>query len=99
MKRSGLLFCAVALLITTATSQTEMNSYIETASELTSRARANVYFVNSQSIFSGVQVSFVNVGTGNLTFMRRDIVTSGRIPLVLDRVYDSNLFDVVDFYE
>src|SRR5947209_11042463 len=97
MKRSGLLFCAVALLITTATSQTEMNSYIETASELTSRARANVYFANSQSIFSGVQVSFVNVGTGNLTFLRRDIVTAGRIPLVLARVYDSNYSESDDF--
>jgi YD repeat-containing protein len=59
-------------------------------SELTGRARANVYFSNSQGIFQGAQVNFVNVGSGNLTFSRRDLVTGGRIPLVLARVYDSS---------
>jgi hypothetical protein len=38
-----------------------------------------------------VQVGYVNVGRGNLTFVRRDLVTVGRIPLVLARVYDSSL--------
>ncbi|HEY6249822.1 MAG TPA: DUF6531 domain-containing protein, partial [Candidatus Angelobacter sp.] len=74
-------------------SQTEndskLESYVEKLSELSSRARANVYFPNHQSIFAGVQVGFVNVGKGNLTFLRRDMVASGRIPLVLARVYDS----------
>ncbi len=65
------------------------DQYIETASELSSRARANVYFKNPQSVFRGVQFSFVNVGEGNLTFLRRDLVVSGRIPMVLARVYDS----------
>ncbi len=73
-----------------------LQPYVQLASELTSRARANVYFANPQSIFAGVQINFVNVGTGNLTFLRRDMVTSGRIPLVLARVYDSNSSGGID---
>src|SRR5205085_3678920 len=67
-----------------------LEPYVEQVSELSGRARANVYFQNPQSIFRGVQVSFVNVGTGNLTFLRRDLVASGRIPIVIARVYDSS---------
>jgi YD repeat-containing protein len=73
------------------------DQYIETASALSSRARANVYFKNPQSIFSGVQFSFVNVGKGNITFLRRDLVTSGRIPIILARVYDSASPGSTDF--
>src|SRR5882724_4103513 len=81
--------------VTSLTAQThQMNSaldpYVEQTSEFSSRARANVYFPNQQSIFNGVQFTFVNAGKGNLTFLRRDMVASGRIPLVLARVYDSN---------
>lgn len=65
------------------------DQYVETVSELSSRARANVYFKNPQSIFRGVQFGFVNVGAGNITFLRRDLITSGRIPIVLARIYDS----------
>lgn len=57
--------------------------------EFSQRRRANIYFPNEQSIFYGVQVNFVNVGRGNLTFTRRDLVTVGRMPLVAARVYDS----------
>jgi YD repeat-containing protein len=74
-----------------------LDQYVEQVSELSSRARANVYFANPQSIFRGVQVNFVNVGTGNLTFLRRDLVASGRIPLVFARVYDSSGKGSVDF--
>jgi YD repeat-containing protein len=70
---------------------------VERVSELSSRARANVYFANPQSIFRGVQINFVNVGTGNLTFLRRDLVASGRIPLVFARVYDSSGKGSIDF--
>ncbi|MFL6388507.1 MAG: DUF6531 domain-containing protein [Terriglobales bacterium] len=56
-----------------------------------------MYFANPQSIFRGVQVNFVNVGTGNLTFLRRDLVASGRIPLVFARVYDSSGKGSADF--
>src|SRR5258708_29623600 len=46
--------------------------------------------LTSNQIFNGVQFDFVNAGTGNLTFLRRDMVASGRVPLVLARVYDSS---------
>jgi YD repeat-containing protein len=64
---------------------------------LGSRARANVYFANPQDIFRGVQFNYVNVGLGNLTFLRRDLVTSGRIPIVFARVYDSSSLGSSDF--
>jgi YD repeat-containing protein len=74
-----------------------LDQYVEEASEFSSRARANVYFPNPQSIFNGVQFHFVNVGSGNLTFLRRDMVSAGRIPIVLARVYDSSSSDTDDF--
>lgn len=78
-------------------SNSEFDQYVGQVSELSSRARANVYFANPQSLFRGVQVNFVNVGTGNLTFLRRDLVASGRIPLVFSRVYDSSGQSSADF--
>jgi YD repeat-containing protein len=74
---------------TSTGSDSKIAQYVKLASELTSRARANVYFANAQDIFRGVQFNYVNVGFGNLTFLRRDIVASGRIPIVFARVYDS----------
>ena len=71
--------------------------YVTLASELTSRSRANVYFPNPQGIFHGVQVNDVNVGRGNLTFLRRDLVASGRIPIMAARVYDSSASGNGDF--
>jgi uncharacterized protein DUF6531 len=75
----------------------QIEKYAQLLSELTSRRRANVYFVNQQSAFHGVQVSCVNVGTGNLTFARRDIVAPGRVPIILARVYDSSAIEKADF--
>jgi len=80
-----------------SSSNSPLDQYVERVSELSSRARANVYFANPQSLFRGVQVNFVNVGTGNLTFLRRDLVASGRVPLVFARVYDSSGKGSVDF--
>jgi YD repeat-containing protein len=80
-----------------SSSNSQLDQYVEQVSELSSRARANVYFANPQSIFRGVQVNFVNVGAGNLTFLRRDLVASGRIPLVFARVYDSSGKGGIDF--
>jgi YD repeat-containing protein len=74
-----------------------LEQYVEQASEFSSRARANVYFPNPQSIFVGVQFNFVNTGSGSLTFLRRDLVVSGRIPLIAARVYDSSSKGTVDF--
>src|SRR5215470_14371158 len=92
--------CFTALSIAAAQESqltSAFHDYVEEASEFSSRARANVYFSNPQSLFNGVQVNFVNVGTGNLTFLRRDIVASGRIPIVVARVYDSSSLGSIDF--
>lgn len=74
-----------------------LETYVEQVSELSARARANVYFANPQAIFNGVQVGFVNTGTGNLTFLRRDMVSSGWIPVAFARVYDSSSNGSSDF--
>src|SRR5712692_492179 len=107
MKRKTVLFVVSLLFLGTVsiisikaqsyTGESVLDHYVEQASEFSSRARANVYFPNPQAIFRGVQFNFVNVGAGNLTFLRRDMVASGRIPLVLARVYDSSSDGTVDF--
>src|SRR5437016_12222449 len=83
---SFLLFCFACFAFAqhgpTANLDPKIMPYVRLASELGSRARANVYFANPQDIFRGVQFNYVNVGSGNLTFLRRDLVTSGRIPIV-----------------
>ena len=95
-RKSSLLVLAVLLVASTSAiaqshqTTSPLDQYVQQASEFSSRARANVYFPNAQSIFSGVQVGFVSVGAGNLTFLRRDMVASGRVPLVVARVYDSS---------
>ena len=76
------LLSAIPVIAQHHSSDSQLDQYVEQVSELSSRARANVYFANPQSLFKGVQVSFVNVGTGNITFLRRDLVTSGRMSLV-----------------
>ncbi len=65
--------------------------------ELSERRRVNTFFTNEQSIFNGVQKGFVNVGKGNLTFVRRDMVTVGRLPVVFARVFDSAYTGESDF--
>ena len=57
----------------------------------------NVLFPNPQTLFDGLQAGFVNVGAGNLTFLRRDLVTRANGPLVFARVYDSRLAEDGDF--
>ncbi len=66
-----------------------MLPYARLLAEFSNRRRANVYFENQQTLFYGVQANFVNVGRGNLTFVRRDLVTVGRLPILVARVYDS----------
>lgn len=56
----------------------EFEAQIGMLNELSERRRVNTFFVNEQSISNGVQKGFVNVGTGNLTFIRHDLVTVGR---------------------
>jgi YD repeat-containing protein len=75
----------------------EFEPYVDYLNEFTERRRLKVYFANEQSVFYGAPVGYVNVGRGNLTFVRRDMVTVGRIPLVLARVYDSSFDGGDDF--
>ncbi len=59
--------------------------------ELSDRRRLNTFFPNEQSAFYGVPIRYVNSYRGNFTFVRRDLVTADRIPIVLARVYDSSI--------
>lgn len=59
--------------------------------ELSNRRRLNTFFPNEQSVFYGVPVRYVNSSRGNLTFVRRDLVIMGRIPIVIGRIYDSTI--------
>ena len=57
--------------------------------ELSTRRRVTTLFENRQSAFHGVQQNFVNTSAGNLTFLVRDLVRVGGMPIVMGRVYDS----------
>lgn len=74
-----------------------LESYVPLVAEFDLRRRVNVLFPNSQTLFDGLQAGFVNVGTGNLTFLRRDLVTRANGPLVFGRVYDSRPDEHGDF--
>ena len=65
--------------------------YAALVAELDLRRRVNVLHPNPQSIFDGLHVGHVNVGAGNLTFRRRDIVARADGPVVFARVYDSRI--------
>ena len=81
--------------------QEEMNAqltpFANYLNEFSERRRMNVYFPNEQTVLYGAQVGQVNVGRGNFTFLRRDLVTAGRMPLVAARVYDSSFAEGGDF--
>ena len=52
---------------------------------------------NPQSIFDGLRYAYVNVGSGNLTFQRRDIVAGRAVPIIFARLHDSRIADNADF--
>lgn len=60
-------------------------------SELSARRRVTTLLENRQSAFHGVQENFVNTSVGNLTFLVRDLVRVGGMPIVMGRVYDSTI--------
>lgn len=74
-----------------------LENYVPLIREFDLRRRVNVLFPNPQTLFDGLQAGFVNVGTGNLTFLRRDLVTRADGPLIFGRVYDSRLEEDGDF--
>ena len=61
------------------------------------RLPREVRFPNPQSPFDGLRVGFVNTSSGNLTFLRRDIVTRAQGPVVFARAYDSRIAADADF--
>jgi YD repeat-containing protein len=65
--------------------------------EFSARRRLTTLFPNEQSPFYGVQMNYVNVTRGNLTFLVRDLVRLDRIPIVFGRVYDSSKENESDF--
>lgn len=54
--------------------------------DLSSRRRVAKLFHNHQSMFQGVQERLVNTSSGNLTFLVRDLVAVGGMPIVAGRV-------------
>ena len=71
--------------------------YADLVKETELRRRVNVLYPNPQSILDGLQIGYVSVRHGNLTFRRRDIV-SGTNPLArIVRVYDSRIQTGRDF--
>ena len=65
--------------------------------DLSARRRTTTLFPNPQLVFSGVQENFVNTSTGSMTFLVRDLVRVGGMPIVMGRVYDSTLEEGGDF--
>ena len=65
--------------------------------ELSGRRRLTTVFPNEQSPLYGVQMNYVNVHRGNLTFAVRDLVRLDDIPIVFGRIYDSSKLDESDF--
>ena len=63
---------------------------VELLNELTERRRINTFFTNQQLLSYGLQKGYVNTSKGNVTFIRRDLVITNRMPIVIARVYDSS---------
>ena len=72
-------------------------TYAELVKETELRRRVNVLYPNPQSIFDGLQVGYVSVRHGNLTFRRRDIVAGTNSLAEFTRVYDSRTHTGRDF--
>ena len=75
----------------------DLARYAMLVQELDARRRLNVLYPNPQSSRDGLQVGYVHVGTGNLTFKRRDIVARANGAVAFARVYDSRMPDNDDF--
>jgi hypothetical protein len=72
-------------------------SYVNVLNELSERRRVSRFFNNEQSTLYGQQSGYVNTAKGNTSFVVRDFVVSGRVPLVMARIYDSSLDEGGDF--
>ena len=65
--------------------------------DLSARRRVTTLFANQQSMLFGVQENHVNTSRGNMTFMIRDLIRVGAMPIVMGRVYDSTRVNDEDF--
>lgn len=74
-----------------------IRSHATFLNEISDRRRVNSIFPNEQSSLHGVPIRYVNSSRGNLTFVRRDLVSVGHLPVVLARIYDSSMRDAKDF--
>lgn len=74
-----------------------IRSHAAFLNEISDRRRLNTFFANEQSPTYGASIRYVNSYRGNLTFVRRDLVSVGRLPIVLARVYDSSMRTSTDF--
>lgn len=101
-----ILFFCLIILSNLAIAQTTpigrpsplMVTHVGFLNELSERRRVNTFFPNAeQSIFYGQQVGHVNTSSGNTTFVRRDLGKTGRLPILIARVYDSSLVGGDDF--
>ena len=77
-------------------SDASLAPYAALVAELDLRRRVNVLHPNPQSILDGFHVGHVNIGAGNLTFRRRDMVARADGAVVFARVYDSRIQDNAD---
>ena len=76
----------------------QLVSHVGLLNEVSSRRQSSRFFaVEKPAITLGLSKHFVNVGSGQLSFQIRDLVTVGRRPLVLARIYDSSLVGGADF--
>ena len=74
-----------------------LSFYADLVKETELRRRVNVLFPNPQSILDGLQVGYVGVRHGNLTFRRRDLVSGLGERAYFSRVYDSRVGHNRDF--
>lgn len=97
------LCISVMLVVTASTAQDErpaddspaigdsLSFYAGLVKETELRRRVNVLYPNPQSILDGLQVGYVGVRHGNLTFRRRDLVSGPGERAYFSRVYDSRI--------
>jgi YD repeat-containing protein len=80
-----------------STPNEQLTHHVDLLNELSVNRRISTFHPNEQSIFNGLRVGYVNASKGNATFVRRDMVNVGRMPIVLARIYDSALDNGGDF--
>lgn len=108
--KGALLLAAVAMLALSASTAQDyrqadessaiadsLSFYADLVKETELRRRVNVLFPNPQSILDGLQVGYVGVRHGNLTFRRRDIVSGLGKRVYFSRAYDSRIGQNRDF--